>query len=184
MWQAGGAAAAPGRPRRKPRKRPSAGRRHPRGADPGDPGLTASSRDSEAMSAIRQTNSKSLMLFSGRAYPELADEIGGHLGVTPTPTAAYEFANGELFVRFEESVRGCDAFVVQSHTAPINTSLMEQLIMVDALKRARPNHRGLRGALDRGGPPQGRVGNADHRRRPVLPKRPPGQKAPGPGADL
>ncbi len=88
------------------------------------------------MSAIRQTNSKSLMLFSGRAFPELADEIGGHLGVTPTPTAAYEFANGELFVRFEESVRGCDAFVVQSHTAPINTWLMEQLIMVDALKRA------------------------------------------------
>ena len=88
------------------------------------------------MSAIRQTTSKSLMLFSGRAYPELADEIGGHLGVTPTPTAAYEFANGELFVRFEESVRGCDAFVVQSHTAPINTWLMEQLIMVDALKRA------------------------------------------------
>jgi ribose-phosphate pyrophosphokinase len=88
------------------------------------------------MSAIRQTNSKSLMLFSGRAYPELADEIGGHLGVMPTPTASYEFANGELFVRFEESVRGCDAFVVQSHTAPINTWLMEQLIMVDALKRA------------------------------------------------
>ena len=88
------------------------------------------------MSAIRQANSKSLMLFSGRAYPELAEEIAGHIGVTPTPTAAYEFANGELFVRFEESVRGCDAFVVQSHTAPINTWLMEQLIMVDALKRA------------------------------------------------
>jgi ribose-phosphate pyrophosphokinase len=88
------------------------------------------------MSAIRQTTSKSLMLFSGRAYPELTDEIAGHLGVTPTPTAAYEFANGELFVRFEESVRGCDAFVVQSHTTPINTWLMEQLIMVDALKRA------------------------------------------------
>src|ERR1700716_1912225 len=88
------------------------------------------------MSAIRQPTSKSLMLFSGRAYPELTTEIAGHLGVTPTPTASYEFANGELFVRFEESVRGCDAFVVQSHTAPINTWLMEQLIMVDALKRA------------------------------------------------
>ncbi|MCZ2817742.1 ribose-phosphate diphosphokinase [Modestobacter sp. VKM Ac-2984] len=88
------------------------------------------------MSAIRQTTNKSLMLFSGRAYPELATEIAGHLGVTPTPTSSYEFANGELFVRFEESVRGCDAFVIQSHTAPINTWLMEQLIMVDALKRA------------------------------------------------
>jgi ribose-phosphate pyrophosphokinase len=88
------------------------------------------------MSIIRQTTNKSLMLFSGRAFPELASEIAGHLGVTPTPTAAYEFANGELFVRFEESVRGSDAFVLQSHTAPINTWLMEQLIMVDALKRA------------------------------------------------
>src|SRR6478609_2969989 len=88
------------------------------------------------MSAIRQANSKSLMLFSGRAFPELTDEIAGHLGVTPTPTASYEFANGELFVRFEESVRGSDAFVIQSHATPINTWLMEQLIMVDALKRA------------------------------------------------
>jgi ribose-phosphate pyrophosphokinase len=88
------------------------------------------------MSIIRQTTNKSLMLFSGRAFPELTSEIAGHLGVTPTPTSAYEFANGELFVRFEESVRGSDAFVVQSHTAPINTWLMEQLIMVDALKRA------------------------------------------------
>ena len=88
------------------------------------------------MSAIRQTTSKSLMLFSGRAFPELTDEIAGHLGVTPTPTASYEFANGELFVRFEESVRGSDAFIVQSHTAPINTWLMEQLLMVDAAKRA------------------------------------------------
>ena len=58
------------------------------------------------------------------------------LGVELTPTTAYDFANGEIFVRFEESVRGCDAFVLQSHTAPINKWIMEQLIMVDALKRA------------------------------------------------
>ena len=59
-----------------------------------------------------------------------------HLNVSITPQSAYEFANGEIFVRFEESVRGCDAFVIQSHTAPINEWVMEQLIMVDALKRA------------------------------------------------
>ncbi|MGC1284671.1 MAG: ribose-phosphate diphosphokinase, partial [Streptosporangiaceae bacterium] len=58
------------------------------------------------------------------------------LGVEPTPTTLYDFANGEIFVRFLESVRGCDAFVLQSHTAPINHWIMEQLIMVDALKRA------------------------------------------------
>jgi ribose-phosphate pyrophosphokinase len=52
------------------------------------------------------------------------------------PTSAYDFANGEIYVRFEESVRGSDAFVIQSHTSPINQWIMEQLIMVDALKRA------------------------------------------------
>jgi ribose-phosphate pyrophosphokinase len=85
---------------------------------------------------MKRTGEKNLMLFSGRAYPELANEIGEWLGIEPVPTQAYEFANGEIFVRFEESVRGCDAFVIQSHTAPINKWIMEQLIMVDALKRA------------------------------------------------
>ena len=88
------------------------------------------------MTGITMSSNKSLMLFSGRAFPELAAEVGQALDVAPVPTSAYEFANGEIFVRFEESVRGSDAFVVQSHTAPINTWLMEQLIMVDALKRA------------------------------------------------
>ena len=79
---------------------------------------------------------KSLMLFSGRAHPELAEEIAKELDVTITPQQAYDFANGEIFVRFEESVRGSDAFVIQSHTDPINQWIMEQLIMIDALKRA------------------------------------------------
>jgi len=81
-------------------------------------------------------NSKSLMLFSGRGYPELADEVGKHLDVTVTPQDAYEFANGEIFVRYKESVRGSDAFVIQSCGAGINTWVMETLIMIDALKRA------------------------------------------------
>ncbi|HEX8869024.1 MAG TPA: ribose-phosphate pyrophosphokinase-like domain-containing protein, partial [Lentzea sp.] len=82
------------------------------------------------------TPKKNLMLFGGRAYPELTEEVAKHLNVTVTPQQAYDFANGEIFVRFEESVRGCDAFVMQSHAAPINTWVMEQLLMVDALKRA------------------------------------------------
>jgi ribose-phosphate pyrophosphokinase len=89
-----------------------------------------------AGSAIRAQSRKSMMLISGRAYPALAEEIAQELGVSLTPTAAYDFANGEIYVRFEESVRGSDVFVVQSHTTPINTWLMETLIMVDALKRA------------------------------------------------
>jgi ribose-phosphate pyrophosphokinase len=79
---------------------------------------------------------KKMMLFSGRAFPELGLEIADFLGIEPTPTTLFDFANGEIFVRFLESVRGCDAFVVQSHTSPINKWIMEQLIMVDALKRA------------------------------------------------
>ncbi len=87
------------------------------------------------MGGIVSENRKTLMLLSGRAYPALAEEIGRELGVEPTPTAAYDFASGEIFVRYKESVRGSDAFVVQSMTSPINQWLMEALIMVDALKR-------------------------------------------------
>ena len=82
------------------------------------------------------TSEKKLMLVSGRAFPELADEVAKYLGVELTPTKLFDFANGEIFVRFLDSVRGCDVFVLQSHTAPINEWIMEQLIMVDALKRA------------------------------------------------
>ncbi|MBH0247382.1 ribose-phosphate diphosphokinase, partial [Streptomyces cavourensis] len=52
------------------------------------------------------------------------------------PTKAFDFANGEIYVRFQESARGADCFLIQSHTAPINKWIMEQLIMLDALKRA------------------------------------------------
>ena len=88
------------------------------------------------MTGITATGEKKLMLFSGRAHPELTSEIARNLGIEPTPARLFDFANGEIFVRFLESVRGSDAFVVQSHTAPINQWIMEQLIMVDALKRA------------------------------------------------
>lgn len=82
------------------------------------------------------SSEKRLRLFSGRGFPELSDAVAAELGIPLTPTSAYDFANGEIFVRFEESVRGCDAFVIQSHTAPVNKQIMEQLIMIDALKRA------------------------------------------------
>ena len=58
------------------------------------------------MGSIVAENRKSLMLFSGAGFPELAEEIGKVLGVAPTPTDSYEFANGEIFVRYKESVRG------------------------------------------------------------------------------
>ncbi|UTT67701.1 ribose-phosphate diphosphokinase [Janibacter sp. CX7] len=76
------------------------------------------------------------MVFTGRTHPELADAVAAELGTDLVPSSAYEFANGEIYVRYEESVRGCDAFVLQSHSTPINEAIMEQLLMVDALKRA------------------------------------------------
>ena len=88
------------------------------------------------MSGIVQTSSKRLVLIAGRSHPELAQHVAKELGIDLVDTQAYDFANGEIFVRFEESVRGCDAFVLQSHTEPINKWIMEQLLMVDALKRA------------------------------------------------
>jgi ribose-phosphate pyrophosphokinase len=93
-------------------------------------------QEPHSVTGIQRTTEKNLMVFSGRAHPELAKEVVDILGIGLVPTAAYEFANSEIYVRFEESVRGCDAFVLQSHTAPINEWIMEHLIMVDALKRA------------------------------------------------
>lgn len=86
--------------------------------------------------SIETPNSKRLVIVSGRAHPGLAEEVASLLGTSLTPTTAYDFANGETFVRYEESVRGVDAFVIQSHAAGINNWMMEQLLMVDALKRA------------------------------------------------
>jgi ribose-phosphate pyrophosphokinase len=88
------------------------------------------------VTGIQTTGQKTLMLFSGRGYPELASEVAVDLGIEPTPTTIRSFANGEIYVRYQESVRGCDAFVLQSCTSPINEWVMELLIMVDALKRA------------------------------------------------
>lgn len=79
---------------------------------------------------------KRLALVSGRAYPELAQEVASCLGTELLPTEAYDFANGEMYVRFSQPVRGADVFVLQCHTNPINKWIMEQLIMIDSLKRA------------------------------------------------
>ncbi|MEX5236791.1 UNVERIFIED_CONTAM: ribose-phosphate diphosphokinase [Kocuria sp. CPCC 205316] len=88
------------------------------------------------MTAITNAGAKQLVLVSGRAHPELAERIASELGTELIPTDAYDFANGETYVRFGESVRGTDAFLIQSHPAPINQWIMEQLLMIDSLKRA------------------------------------------------
>lgn len=88
------------------------------------------------MAEVETVTSKRLLLATGRSHPALAEAVARELGVELAKLSAYDFANGEIFVRFEESVRGTDAFVLQSHTSPINKWIMEQLLLVDALRRA------------------------------------------------
>ena len=89
------------------------------------------------MSAILEGKpDKNLILVTGRIHPKLAEDVAEQLGIDVLETTAYDFANGEMYVRYTESVRGADVFVLQSHYKPINKAIMEQLIMIDALKRA------------------------------------------------
>lgn len=79
---------------------------------------------------------KRLMLFSGSANPTLADEIAELMDVHQGGLERSVFANGEIYVRPTESVRGADCFVLQSHSRPVNFHIMEQLLIIDALRRA------------------------------------------------
>lgn len=84
---------------------------------------------------------KRMMIFSGSTYPELAREVADHLGMRLGRVSTNRFANGELYARYEESVRGADVFVLQSHHATgsgrtIHDAIVEHLVMIDALKRA------------------------------------------------
>lgn len=76
------------------------------------------------------------MIFSGSAHPELAEQVASHLGMKLSHVEIEQFANSETYVRFTDSVRGCDAFVIQAMTDSVDHNLMQQLIMIDALKRA------------------------------------------------
>lgn len=79
---------------------------------------------------------KRLMLFAGRGNPELSEEIAAHLKVPLGDVKLSSFANGEIYCRYGESIRGSDVFVLQTHCDPINDRILEQLIMIDAAKRA------------------------------------------------
>ncbi|GHH76092.1 ribose-phosphate diphosphokinase [Promicromonospora soli] len=87
-------------------------------------------------STIPGPNRHPLVLAAGRAHPELAKNVAKELGIDLLGVSAYDFANSETYVRFSESVRGMDLFLLQSHTMPVNQWIMEQLLMVDAAKRA------------------------------------------------
>lgn len=86
--------------------------------------------------SIDRDDSKRLMVFAGRASQDLGHRIAGRLGIDLGAVTLKTFANGEIYVRFEESVRGADVFLVQSTSRPVNDSLMELLVMINAAKLA------------------------------------------------
>jgi ribose-phosphate pyrophosphokinase len=79
---------------------------------------------------------KKMMLFSGTIHPELSGEIAENLGVPLSKAKMRRFADGEVYFRSEESVRGSDVFIIQTHADPVNEAIMEQAVMIDAMKRA------------------------------------------------
>ncbi|MGZ8734508.1 MAG: ribose-phosphate diphosphokinase [Acidimicrobiia bacterium] len=79
---------------------------------------------------------KRLMLFAGSGHRSLSEEIAESLGVPLSSVTLSSFANGELYCRYDENMRGADVFVLQTHCEPINDRIFEQLIMIDAAKRA------------------------------------------------
>ena len=85
-------------------------------------------------------NRKRFMLFTGSANPELASDVAEELGVRLGKVELSQFANTEVYARPLESVRGADCFVIQSHAPEINFHIMEQLILIEALRRASARH--------------------------------------------
>ncbi len=81
-------------------------------------------------------STRHLQIVSGRSHPALAASIAEHLGTEIGEVNLRDFANGEIHCRFDRSIRGADVFIIQTHCRPVNDSLMEQLIMIDAAKRA------------------------------------------------
>ena len=120
------------------------------------------------------------VLFTGNANPALAQEIASHLGIELGKAKVGRFSDGEVDVEIQQNVRARDVFVVQPTCAPTNENLMELLIMVDALKRARraPHHRRdpvLR--LRPAGPPPALDARADQRQGGGQPARDRGRRA-------
>ena len=89
---------------------------------------------------MEKVTTKRMALYSGRTHPTLAAEVAEGLGIDLGDPQIVEFANGEIRPRFNESVRGSDVFVMQTHFGcdgrSVNDSIMEQLIMIDAAYRA------------------------------------------------
>ena len=102
------------------------------------PGLETHSASPELKPGhwLEQAPSKRLMVFSGRSNPDLAARIAEQLGVELGDVTLKTFANGETYCRYEESIRGADAFIVQTGCEPVDRNMMELLILINAAKLA------------------------------------------------
>ena len=94
--------------------------------------ITATKQEKETLSH----DTHRLRLISGTSNPLLAKEIASYMGISNVPLVSKRFADGELYIQIQQSIRGCDVFLIQPTCAPVNDSLMELMIMVDACKRA------------------------------------------------
>ena len=83
-----------------------------------------------------ETSSEQIKIFAGSSNKELAEKIVQHLDMKLTSVQLIKFADGEIFIKPNESVRGCKAFIIQSTSGPVNENIMELLIFIDALKRS------------------------------------------------
>jgi ribose-phosphate pyrophosphokinase len=88
---------------------------------------------------MSEQNGKSLQLFTLNSTPNLAEEIAQHIGVPLGKCTVTKFSDGETQINIEESVRGCEVYIIQSTSDPVNENIMELLILIDALKRASAN---------------------------------------------
>ncbi len=89
---------------------------------------------------VRTNTEKRLQIFSGTRHPALADKVAKKLGLNVADTGVEYFANGEMKCHLEESVRGGDVFIFQTHNSPVGEAVMEQAIIIDAAKRASARH--------------------------------------------
>ncbi len=98
--------------------------------------MTSFITEATAQNLKSSNNTQRLKLISGSSNPVLAKEIANYLGIEDVPLVSKRFADGELYIQIQQSIRGCDVFLIQPTCAPVNDSLMELMIMVDACKRA------------------------------------------------
>jgi ribose-phosphate pyrophosphokinase len=85
---------------------------------------------------VESLDKRRLVIVTGRCHPSLAEDVADKLGVKLTEANLREFADGEIHCRIDESIRGAHVFIMQTHGSPVNDAVMEQLIMIDAAKRA------------------------------------------------